>query len=222
MIYLATMAACCLFYTSRCPEMWQDAQQITGNSNMMDVVVIGAGMAGLTCARRLQQQGYRVTVLEKSRGLGGRVATRRVDGAWIDHGVRCLADQGTATRSHLNQLLADQTIMPWPCAIAELTASGEIKPIGGNDAARYVSPVGLTAVAKAMAKDLTIHRQRRVIRLVVSDSTAEIAEIAEIGNGSVGNGNCDRAWKITAQSSDGELTDLARLIVLRAVCCLAE
>ena len=38
--------------------------------------VIGAGMAGIACARTLVQAGHRVTVFEKSRGLGGRMATR--------------------------------------------------------------------------------------------------------------------------------------------------
>jgi renalase len=38
--------------------------------------VIGAGMAGIACARTLAQAGHQVTVFEKSRGPGGRMATR--------------------------------------------------------------------------------------------------------------------------------------------------
>jgi renalase len=44
---------------------------------------VGAGLAGLICAQKLQRAGYQVAVLEKSRGLGGRLATRRVDGVAI-------------------------------------------------------------------------------------------------------------------------------------------
>lgn len=51
------------------------------------IAVIGAGLAGLTAARRLSDRGCAVTVFEKSRGLGGRLATRRTaEGWWFDHG----------------------------------------------------------------------------------------------------------------------------------------
>lgn len=57
-----------------------------------DVAVIGAGMAGLTCARVLAEAGLRVQVLDKGRGIGGRMATRRtqVAGAEMrfDHGAQ--------------------------------------------------------------------------------------------------------------------------------------
>ncbi len=56
-----------------------------------DVIVIGAGVAGLACARRLAAAGLRVIVLEKAKGVGGRCATRRVlDGQPVDHGVAFL------------------------------------------------------------------------------------------------------------------------------------
>src|SRR4028118_2371524 len=61
---------------------------------MFDVAVIGAGMAGLSCAQRLRQAGYSVAVVEKSRGAGGRVATRRVQGPRAAHGGCYLAPQG--------------------------------------------------------------------------------------------------------------------------------
>jgi hypothetical protein len=50
--------------------------------------VIGAGMAGITCARTLVQAGHRVTVFEKSRGLGGRMSTRDSAFGTFDHGVQ--------------------------------------------------------------------------------------------------------------------------------------
>lgn len=51
------------------------------------VAVIGAGMAGASCARVLADAGWQVQVIDKSRGVGGRLATRRVDGLLpADHG----------------------------------------------------------------------------------------------------------------------------------------
>ncbi|NBX83769.1 FAD-dependent oxidoreductase [bacterium] len=51
------------------------------------MLVIGAGISGLASARALQDQGFSVAILEKSRGLGGRMATRRDENGLWDHGV---------------------------------------------------------------------------------------------------------------------------------------
>jgi len=57
------------------------------------VAVIGAGAAGASCARRLADAGHAVQVFDKSRGVGGRLATRRID--WTDA-------QGGEHRAHLD------------------------------------------------------------------------------------------------------------------------
>jgi renalase len=61
---------------------------------MIEVAVIGAGIAGLTCAQKLQQAGKSVVLIDKSRGLGGRLATRRLAGTHADHGVCYLQAKG--------------------------------------------------------------------------------------------------------------------------------
>ncbi len=53
-----------------------------------DVLVVGAGMTGLIAARELIRAGRSVTVLDKGRGVGGRLASRRIDGAAFDHGAQ--------------------------------------------------------------------------------------------------------------------------------------
>lgn len=52
------------------------------------VAVIGAGMAGIGAARLLADAGFRVVVFDKSRGLGGRCATKRWEGHSVDHGAQ--------------------------------------------------------------------------------------------------------------------------------------
>jgi predicted NAD/FAD-dependent oxidoreductase len=54
----------------------------------MKIVVVGAGISGCVSAFRLAEAGHDVTLLEKGRGLGGRMSTRRMGGARIDHGAQ--------------------------------------------------------------------------------------------------------------------------------------
>ena len=55
---------------------------------MSKILIVGAGMSGLTAARELQSNGHNVTVVDKGRGIGGRMATRRFAGGRFDHGAQ--------------------------------------------------------------------------------------------------------------------------------------
>jgi len=52
------------------------------------IAIIGAGMAGVSAGRLLADRGHTVTLLEKSRGCGGRCATKRWEGHIVDHGAQ--------------------------------------------------------------------------------------------------------------------------------------
>jgi predicted NAD/FAD-dependent oxidoreductase len=52
------------------------------------VAIVGTGIAGLAAARYLRERGIACTLFDKSRGLGGRMATRRVDTLHFDHGAQ--------------------------------------------------------------------------------------------------------------------------------------
>jgi phytoene dehydrogenase-like protein len=58
------------------------------NNSTPHVLIIGAGLAGLACARRLTQSGLTCTVLEASDGIGGRIRTDRVEGFQLDRGFQ--------------------------------------------------------------------------------------------------------------------------------------
>ena len=68
----------------------------------MHVVIVGAGMAGLTAARALQRQGIRISIYEASDGVGGRVRTDVVDGFRLDRGFQVLFDAYPAVQRWLD------------------------------------------------------------------------------------------------------------------------
>src|SRR6185369_10035327 len=54
----------------------------------MHIAIIGAGIAGLTCARRLQAQGHSVVIYEKSSDISGRMNTRQTELGGFDYGAQ--------------------------------------------------------------------------------------------------------------------------------------
>lgn len=77
------------------------------------VAVIGAGMAGLTAARRLAKAGAIVTVFEKSRGLGGRLATRRLEIGAVDHGAQYVTAREPAFKAWIARAKAEGAVSAW-------------------------------------------------------------------------------------------------------------
>jgi len=70
--------------------------------NDLDVVVVGAGLAGLAAARVLQQAGRTVRLIEASDGIGGRVRTDHVDGFQLDRGFQVLLTAYPEARRQLD------------------------------------------------------------------------------------------------------------------------
>lgn len=76
-------------------------------SSSPDVLVVGAGLAGLSCARQLHEKGVGVQILEASDGVGGRVRTDHVDGFLLDRGFQVLLTAYPEAQRQLNYPLLD-------------------------------------------------------------------------------------------------------------------
>lgn len=89
----------------------------------MKIGVIGAGMAGGYLGSALGQLGHDVVVLEKSRGFGGRMATRRGEGVQFDHGAPFF----TARTSLFKGLLAEHasSVEEWTPRVTTLSPGGK-------------------------------------------------------------------------------------------------
>ena len=72
-----------------------------------EVVIVGAGLAGLACARVLSDAGVEVVVLEASDGVGGRVRTDVVDGFQLDRGFQVLLTEYPEAKRQLDYAALD-------------------------------------------------------------------------------------------------------------------
>ncbi|MGC9527516.1 MAG: NAD(P)/FAD-dependent oxidoreductase [Limnospira sp.] len=149
---------------------------------LADIVVIGAGIAGLTCAKQLRRQGYSVVVVEKSRGVGGRSATRRVAGTRADHGLRYLEPTGEKVRELIAGMEGDRegNLQQWTDTVYEWK-SGEFQP--SLPLTRYVAPRGMNSVGKFLARDLEIWFSRRVTGLIPHNHQTWNLQLEVTGDG---------------------------------------
>ena len=92
------------------------------------VAVIGAGPAGLACARVLRDHGLEVTVFDKGRGPGGRLSTRRIDGERFDHGAQYLTTRDPAIGRWFAAWRARGLLQPWEPRQAGPRAAAPSRP----------------------------------------------------------------------------------------------
>lgn len=111
------------------------------------VLIVGAGIAGLAAAYDLSRRGIAVVVLEKSRGLGGRLATRRLeDGRTVDHGAQYVTARGVSFR----HILAESGARSWA-------------PLGED---WWIGTPGMSGLVAPLAAGLDIRREVTVGRVV--------------------------------------------------------
>lgn len=107
------------------------------------VLVIGAGLAGLIAARDLGRSGHRVLVVDKGRSVGGRLATRRIDDAVLDHGAQFFTTRSSELADEIQPWLADGLVQEWCQGFGP-------EPDGYP---RYCVRSGMNQLAKRIASD---------------------------------------------------------------------
>ncbi|WP_373539151.1 NAD(P)/FAD-dependent oxidoreductase [Chamaesiphon sp.] len=132
----------------------------------LEIAIVGAGMAGIACAKQLQAAGYTgIAIFEKSRGVGGRLTTRRMFDTCVDRGTCYISPKGVQFRALCDRLIAANIIESWTDTTHTLTADGKL--LADSDIyPRYVAPNGMNQIAKYLAKDLDIRFGQRAIAIV--------------------------------------------------------
>lgn len=110
-----------------------------------NLLIVGAGLTGLLIGQSVRGK-INTTLIEKSRGVGGRMATRRTETAKFDHGAQFYAKRPPLETIHERWTSADLS--------AHWFDREEIPHFSGRD--------GMTSLAKNLAKDLTILLEKRV------------------------------------------------------------
>ncbi len=143
-----------------------------------DVTIIGAGLAGLMAARTLHDHGVRVRLLEKSSGVGGRMATRRTPaGQMIDHGAQYFTTRDNRFSKYVQSWIHDGIVEPWLGRIVELDQDGSIKS-EKRSVPRYAGVGGMREIANHVAKDLDIAFESEAASLRNrSDGTWDILDV---------------------------------------------
>ena len=130
------------------------------SGDALRIAVVGAGVSGLAAARALHDQGHRVRVFEKSRGLGGRAATRRIGQLGFDHGTQYFTARDPRFRRAVEAWCERGLVAPWQARIGRvednaITASPD-------QSVRYVAVPGMSALGSHLGAELDIRRQLRV------------------------------------------------------------
>ena len=121
------------------------------------IAIIGAGIAGLSCARELQQAGIHVQLFEKSKGPSGRMSTRRGPDWQCDHGAQYFTAQHPDFKAEVSRWQAAGIAQAWEPRLKVFEEQPRHhKP---NPVIRYVGTPTMTAPAQHLAQGLNIQPQ---------------------------------------------------------------
>jgi predicted NAD/FAD-dependent oxidoreductase len=111
----------------------------------MRVIVIGAGLAGLIAAQQLSNSGHDVVVLDKGKSPGGRLATRRIGDATLDHGAQFFTVREPEFEHHVHQWIQAGVVREW------------CKGFSAQDShPRYIGTHGMSGIAKHLAQGVDV------------------------------------------------------------------
>lgn len=137
------------------------AKKAVGGGPISRVAIVGAGISGLTCARTLRDHRIDVTVFEKSRGVGGRMATRRTaEGSRFDHGAQYFTVRDARFERYVQSWMQDGIVASWEGPICTLP-NGRIE-WKQETTPRFVGVPGMNAICRHLAADLNVRLRTEV------------------------------------------------------------
>ena len=117
--------------------------------------MIGAGVAGLACARVMRRAGCYVELFEQDRIIGGRMATTRLGLTPFDHGAQYITARTQGFRTYLDELVSASYATRWAPKTADGEEARQMMPW-------FVGTPGMSSLVRPLAEGVRIHNERRV------------------------------------------------------------
>jgi hypothetical protein len=137
-----------------------------GVQHRADILIVGAGMAGLTAASELQQSGHNVIVFDKGPGVGGRLASRRIGPATFDYGAQFMTARAPRFADAIDEWRRIGVVEEWYRNPAQ----------GTEGHPRWRGKPAMAAVAKHLARSLNVRLGERIM-LVRRDVAGWVAAL---------------------------------------------
>jgi len=131
--------------------------------NKTDCIVIGAGISGLLAGRELERRGVEYLILDKGRGLGGRMATRRIGDSRFDHGAQFVTAKTPEFMELIDECIEAGAAVKWSDGVR--TESGETM----EPRPYYRGTDGMTRIAKYFADGLEYRLSTKITSLSVQN-----------------------------------------------------
>jgi len=133
-----------------------------------EVLVVGAGMTGLTAACELQRSGLEVLVVDKNRSVGGRVATRRTGRAAFDYGAQFITARSPRFAGAVDQWIR--------AGVAEEWYQRSANQSGGHS--RWRGKPTMAAIPKHLVASVRVLLERRLASLRIDDAQSWAGEFS--------------------------------------------
>ena len=125
------------------------------------IAIIGAGISGLTVARKLQDQGCHIDIFDKGRGVGGRMSSRRTNWGYLDHGCQYLTVKHPLWANFLQAY--EEIVELWQGRFAQWQDG--IFTLVEVENSRYVPQIAMKNLCQTIAQGLNVKLKTRIIDL---------------------------------------------------------
>jgi renalase len=146
--------------SSTTPQSALDGMSAPNAGKARSCMVVGAGISGLLASRELRAAGWRVVVFEKARGVGGRMATRRLGSGTFDLGAQFFTVRSKRFGGLVDEWLQAGIAREWTRGFAD--AQGRHNEDGYP---RYLGSEGMTSIPEYLTRDLDVHTGEQVVEV---------------------------------------------------------